>query len=93
MDLISLAAAKNYANKVTAGFKSVQIEGMNLIFTLLDDSKATITLPAPANGKDGENGKDGLNGISVQDLSIDTDGSLLCHMTDGKLLMQVMYLL
>ena len=80
MDLISLAAAKNYANKVTAGFKSVQIEGMNLIFTLLDDSKATITLPAPANGKDGKNG---LNGISVQNLSIDNDGSLLCHMSDG----------
>ena len=83
MDLISLAAAKNYANKVTAGFKSVQIEGMNLIFTLLDDSKATITLPAPANGKDGKNG---LNGISVQDLSIDNDGSLLCHMSDGTII-------
>lgn len=83
MDLIALSAAKNYANKVTAGFKSVEINGMNLIFTLLDDTKAIIALPAPANGKDGENGKDGLNGISVQDLSIDKDGSLLCHMSDG----------
>lgn len=83
MDLIALSAAKNYANKVTAGFKSVEINGMNLIFTLLDDTKATIALPTPANGKDGENGKDGLNGVSVQNLSIDKDGSLLCHMSDG----------
>lgn len=86
MDLIALSAAKNYANKVTAGFKSVEINGMNLIFTLLDDTKATIALPTPANGKDGENGKDGLNGVSVQNLSIDKDGSLLCHMSDGTII-------
>lgn len=74
MDLITLAAAKNYANKVTAGFKSVELNGMNLIFTLLDDTKATIAIPAPADG------------ISVQNLSIDTDGSLLCHMSDGSVI-------
>ena len=77
MDLIALAAAKNYANKVTAGFKSVELDGMNLIFTLLDDTKATVAIPAPADGKDG---------ISVQDLSIDADGSLLCHMSDGSVI-------
>lgn len=77
MDLMSLAAAKSYANKVTAGFKSVELNGMNLIFTLLDDTKATIAIPAPADGKDG---------ISVQDLSIDNDGSLLCHMSDGSVI-------
>lgn len=80
MDLIALSAAKNYANKVTAGFKSVEINGMNLTFTLLDDTKATIAIPAPANGKDGK------DGVSVQNLSIDKDGSLLCHMSDGTTL-------
>lgn len=77
MDLIALAAAKNYANKVTAGFKSVELDGMNLIFTLLDDTKATVAIPVPADGKDG---------VSVKDLSIDKDGSLLCHMTDGTVI-------
>ena len=77
MDLITLTLAKKYADKLATGFKSVQIDGANLIFTLLDDSKAIITLPAPADGKDG------LDGISVQNLSIDNDGSLLCHMSDG----------
>ena len=77
MDLMSLAAAKSYANKVTAGFKNVELNGMNLIFTLLDDTKATVTIPAPADGKDG---------ISVQNLTIDNDGSLLCHMSDGSVI-------
>lgn len=75
MDIITLSLAKNYANKVAAGFKSVEINGMNLTFTLLDNTKATVAIPAPANGKDG---------VSIQNLSIDKDGSLLCHMSDGS---------
>ena len=75
MDVITLSLAKKYANKVAAGFSSVQVDGSNLIFTLNDGTKATMTIPTPENGSDG---------ISVVDLSIDTDGSLLCHMSDGS---------
>lgn len=75
MDVITLSLAKKYAEKVAAGFSSVQVDGSNLIFTLNDGTKATMTIPAPENGSDG---------ISVVDLSIDTDGSLLCHMSDGS---------
>lgn len=75
MDLITLSLAKGYANKVAAGFKRVEVQGSNLIFTLNDDSKATVAVPTPTDGKDG---------VSVVDLSIDTDGSLLCHMSDGS---------
>ena len=77
MDLISLAAAKNYTNRVAAGITTARVEGNSIILTLVDGSEAICQLPAP---KDGLNGKDG---ISVLDLSIDTDGSLLCHMSDG----------
>lgn len=77
MDLISLAAAKNYTNRVAAGITTARVEGNSIILTLIDGSEAVCQLPAP---KDGLNGKDG---ISVLDLSIDTDGSLLCHMSDG----------
>lgn len=77
MDLITLASAKKYADKLAAGFKSVRIDGMKLIFTLLDDTETTIVLPAPSDGKDG---------VSVTGLSIDKDGSLLCYMSDGNII-------
>ena len=80
MDLITLTQAKNYANKVAAGFSSVEIDGTNINFTLNDGSKATVIVPVPADGKDG------AAGISVVNLSIDTDGSLLCHMSDGSII-------
>ena len=78
MDLITLALAKNYANKVAAGFSNVAVDGSNIKFTLNDGSMATVTIPTPADGKDG------AAGVSVTNLSIDTDGSLLCHMSDGS---------
>lgn len=80
MDLITLTQAKNYANKVAAGFSSVEVNGTNINFTLNDGSKATVIVPVPADGKDG------AAGISVINLSIDTDGSLLCHMSDGSII-------
>lgn len=72
MDLISLAAAKNYANKVAAGITAARVEGNSIILTLVDGTEAKCSLPVPKDG------------ISVVDLSIDNDGSLLCHMSDGS---------
>lgn len=83
MDLISLAAAKNYTNKVAAGITAARVEDNSIILTLVDGSEAICQLPAPKDGKDGING---LDGVSVQSLSIDTDGSLLCHMSDGNII-------
>jgi hypothetical protein len=72
MDITALALAKNYANKVAAGFSNVTVEGSKIIFTLNDGKKATVNIPAPKDG------------VSVIDLEIDSDGSLLCHMSDGS---------
>lgn len=77
MDIITLSLAKKYANKVAAGYSSVRVDGMNLIFTLNDGKEVTMTMPAPANGKDG---------LSITNVTIDTDGSLLCHMSDGNVI-------
>ena len=74
MDLITLALAKGYSNKIAAGFKQVEIQGSNLIFTLNDGSKATVAIPVPADGK------------SIVNMTIDKDGSLLCHMSDGSII-------
>lgn len=86
MDIITLSLAKKYANKVAAGYSSVKVDGMNLIFTLNDGSEVTMAIPAPADGKDGADGAAGKDGLSVQNLSIDDDGSLLCHMSDGSVI-------
>ena len=75
MDITTLSLAKKYANKVAAGFSNVEVQGNNLIFTLNDGTKATMTIPIPENGSDG---------VSVIDLSIDENGNLLCHMSNGS---------
>lgn len=74
MDLITLTQAKNYANKVAAGITAARVEGSSIILTLVDGTEAICQLPTPKDG------------ISVIDLSIDTDGSLLCHMSDGSII-------
>ena len=72
MDLITLAAAKKYTNKVAAGITAARVKGSSIILTLTDGTEAVCQLPTPKDG------------ISVIDLSINTDGSLLCHMSDGS---------
>jgi len=72
MDIITLALAKKFASQVAAGFSSVEVDGLNIIFTLNDGSHATVTVPEPADG------------VSVVDLNIDSDGSLICTMSDGS---------
>lgn len=72
MDIITLTLAKKFASQVAAGFSSVEVDGLNIIFTLNDGSHATVTVPEPADG------------VSVVDLNIDDDGSLICTMSDGS---------
>jgi hypothetical protein len=74
MDITTLALAKNYANKVAAGFSNVTVEGSKIIFTLNDGTKTTMNIPTPNDG------------TSVVDLEIDNDGSLLCYMSDGTVI-------
>lgn len=83
MDVSTLSLSKSYTNDVAAGITAARVEGNSIILTLVDGSEAVCNLPVPADGKDGIDGKDG---VSVLDLSIDTDGSLLCHMSDGRVI-------
>jgi hypothetical protein len=71
MDIITLALAKKFATKVAAGFSNVEVDGLDIIFTLNDGSQVTLTVPEPADG------------ISVVDMNIDDDGSLICTMSNG----------
>ena len=71
MDIITLALAKKFASKVAAGFSNVEVNGLDIIFTLNDGSQVTLTVPKPADG------------VSVTDMNIDDDGSLICTLSDG----------
>ena len=89
MDVSTLSLSKSYTNNVAAGITAARVEGNSIILTLVDGSEAVCDLPVPADGKDGidgKNGADGKDGVSVTNLSIDTDGSLLCHMSDGRII-------
>ena len=70
MDIISLALAKKFALRVAAGFSNVEVDGMNIIFTLNDNTEVTLTVPTPENG------------VSVTDLNIN-DQHLICTLSNG----------
>ncbi len=46
MDIVTLALAKAYANKVAAGYSSIIAEGNTLIFKYNDGTEAKVTIPA-----------------------------------------------
>ena len=72
MDIITLALAKKFATKVAAGFSNVEVDGMDIIFTLNDGSQVTLTVPEPEDG------------VSVTDLDIDSNKNLICTLSDGS---------
>lgn len=72
MDIITLALAKKFATKVAAGFSNVEVDGLDIIFTLNDGSQVTLTVPEPENG------------VSVTDLDIDSNNNLICTLSDGS---------
>lgn len=72
MDIITLALAKKFATKVAAGFSNVEVDGMDIIFTLNDGSQVTLTVPEPEDG------------VSVTDLDIDNNNNLICTLSDGS---------
>ena len=65
MDIVTYKLAQKYANKVAASFSSVRVDGLDIIFTLNDGKTATVTVPAPKDGKDGVDGQDGKSAYEV----------------------------
>ena len=74
MDIVTYALLNKKIRGLTSGVKSASVQGASIIFTMNDGSKQTMTFPTPADG------------ISVTDVSIDTDKHLICTMSDGTTL-------
>ena len=75
MDIITYKLAQKYADQVAAGFSSVTVNGMKIIFTLNDGKTATVTVPAP---------KDGEDGISITNVTLNNQSHLICTLSDGS---------
>lgn len=73
MDIITLALAKKFATSVSAGYSKVEVKGNTIEFTLNDGSNVSLDVPKPKDG------------VSIVDLEIDEDGSLLCYLSDGTI--------
>ena len=71
MDIVTLSAAKAYANKVAAGFSSVSVDGSTINFTLNDGTETSLTVPTPADG------------VSVTGLTINAEGHLITTFSNG----------
>lgn len=72
MNIVDIKLANKFATKVAAGFSKVEVDGMNINFTLNDGTKTTLTVPAPADG------------VSVIDLDVNNNKHLICTMSDGS---------
>ena len=72
MDIIDIKLANKFATQVAAGFSKVEVDGMNINFTLNDGTKTTLTVPEPADG------------ISVVNLEINNNKHLICTMSDDS---------
>lgn len=74
MDIVTYKLGQKYADKVAAGFSSVRVDGLDIIFTLNDGKTVTVTVPAP---------KDGQDGVSITNVSLNQQSHLICTLSDG----------
>lgn len=72
MDIVTLTLAKKYANKLMGGYTKVEVDGMSIIFTLVDGKKVTLTVPKPKDG------------VSIVDISVNEEKHLICTLSDGS---------
>lgn len=71
MDVVTLSLAKKYASKVAAGFSKVEVDGMNLKFTLNDGTTASLTVPKPDDW------------AVIADAVVDSEGGLTLSLAKG----------
>lgn len=76
MEVITLKSSKNYTNQVALGIGNMRVEGTTVYFTINETGEeVSVTLPAPADGKDG---------VSVVNVTMDAEHQLFFVLSDGS---------
>ncbi len=71
MDIVTYALCKKLAASITAGVKSMSVEGTTLQIETSDGHILEIEFPTPADG------------VSITDVEINNSHHLICTMSDG----------
>lgn len=79
IDVIALALAKSYTNKVAAGFSSVSVDEptSTIIFNLIDGSTVSLKIPRP---------KDGVSIIDIYQEKINNEWHLICKLSNDEII-------
>ena len=74
MDIVTYALCKKLIESAVSGITDIKVVNNSLIITLKDGSQLTMDFPIPEDG------------VSIENVSIDTDGSLLCTLSNGEVI-------
>ena len=74
MDIITYALCKKLAAGAVSGISNIEVQDNTLIITQNNGSQVTMDFPVPEDG------------VSIENIKIDTDGSLLCYLSNGEII-------
>lgn len=74
MDIVTYILCKKIAAGAVSGISGIELNGTTVTFTTTDGTKYDIDFPVPADG------------VSISNIDIDEDGSLLCYLSDGSII-------
>lgn len=74
MDIVTYALCKKLAAGAVSGISNLEVQDNTLIITQNNGSQVTMDFPVPEDG------------VSIENIKIDTDGSLLCYLSNGEVI-------
>lgn len=74
MDIVTYALCKKLAAGAVSGISNLEVQDNTLIITQNNGSQVTMDFPVPEDG------------VSIENIKIDTDGSLLCYLSNGEII-------
>ena len=74
MDIVTYALCKKLAAGAVSGISNMEVQDNTLIITQNNGSQVTMDFPVPEDG------------VSIENIKIDTDGSLLCYLSNGEII-------
>ena len=74
MDIVTYALCKKLAAGAVSGISNLEVQDNTLIITQNNGSQVTMDFPVPEDG------------VSIENIKIDIDGSLLCYLSNGEII-------